>query len=199
MRPDSLRMQSISFVVPSTPASSTHARSRLIGTGIGRMPPRRGPVPRAVGRTRAAVGMTPSAQLNPGDEVEGRVTRLVRYGAFVDLGANGSGLVHISEVTDSFVSDISAHLKEGDVVLVRVLSVDANNGRIALSMRQSTAAIPSGYDRVIELGGDWGHPWNDDGQAQYADLGPRTKGPEAWEPDPDLFRKWDTPKDNDNA
>lgn len=154
------------------------------------MPPRRYVPPhKRASPSPTATSVTPRAELRPGDEVEGRVSRLVPYGAFVDLGEKGSGLVHISEVADAFVPDLSEHLAEGDVVQVRVLSVD--NGRIGLSIKQSTACLSSGYDRVIELGGDWGHPWNDDGQARYADLGPRPKGPQAWEHDPELFKKWE--------
>lgn len=158
------------------------------------MPPRTYVPPHKRTNTPTAHAASPRPDLQPGDEVEGRVSRLAPYGAFVDLGASGSGLVHISEVTDAFVSDLSAHLAEGDIVKVRVLSVDRAKGRISLSIKQSTAAMPSGYDRVVELGGDWGHPWNSDGEANQADLGPRPKGPEAWESDPELFRNWDEPK-----
>lgn len=188
-------MSNTSFIPSILPISKTYAGGYRAGTGILRMPLRRGTSTNATSRIRRAVGVAPRASLNPGDEVQGRVSRLVHYGAFVDLGSQGSGLIHISEVSDSFVSDVSTHLKEGDNVRVRVLSVDTENGRIALSLREARPATPSGYDRIVELGGDWGHPWNDDGQAQYVDLGPRKKGPEAWEPDPELFRKWDTPDD----
>lgn len=170
-------------------------RTRLSIRPISHMPPRRYQPPHKRSNTSPAPNPPPRARLSAGDELEGRVSRIVPFGAFVDLGAEGSGLVHISEIADSFISDVSAHLSEGDVVRVRVLSVDQSNSRVSLSIKQSTAAVSSGYDRVVELGGDWGHPWNDDGEANFADLGPRPKGPEIWEPDPELFREWEEPKE----
>lgn len=118
------------------------------------------------------------------------MTNITAYGAFVDLGPHGSGLVHISQISDSFVSSISSHLSVNELVHVRVLSVDPRTNRIALSIKQSTASRATGYERVVQLGGDWGHPWNDDGEARFVDMGAREKGPEAWEVDPALFEEW---------
>jgi len=69
-----------------------------------------------------------------GSEVEGKITGLANYGAFVDLGGEGVGLVHISQVSDSFVSDINKHLKVGDVVKVKVLGV-VKDGKFDLSIK----------------------------------------------------------------
>lgn len=72
--------------------------------------------------------------LEVGNKVEGKITGLAKFGAFIDLGNNKTGLVHISEVSDKFVEDINDELKVGQVVTVKVLSID-NDGKIALSMR----------------------------------------------------------------
>ena len=70
-----------------------------------------------------------------GAKVSGKVTGITNFGAFVDLGNNQSGLVHISEVSNSFVKDIHDVLKVGDEVTVKVLSMD--NGKIALSIKKA--------------------------------------------------------------
>lgn len=72
--------------------------------------------------------------LEVGKKVEGKITGLANFGAFVDLGDNKTGLVHISEVSDKFVEDINDELKVGQIITVEVLSVD-DDGKIALSMR----------------------------------------------------------------
>lgn len=125
--------------------------------------------------------------------MEGQVSRLADFGAFVDLGEHGSGLVHISEISHAFVSKVSDHLSPGDKVRVRVIGIDKGGKRISLSIKQSDAMRSTGYDRIVELGGDWGHPWNDDGTAHFADLGPRPRGRNAWEPDTSLFEPWIDP------
>lgn len=56
-----------------------------------------------------------------GSEVEGKITGITKFGAFVDLGSGNVGLVHISQVSDSYVTDINQHLKIGDIVKVKVL------------------------------------------------------------------------------
>ena len=72
--------------------------------------------------------------LEVGNKVEGKITGLAKFGAFIDLGDNKTGLVHISEVSDKFVEDINDELKVGQIVTVEVLSID-KDGKIALSMR----------------------------------------------------------------
>lgn len=71
-----------------------------------------------------------------GAVIEGKVTGIVKFGAFVSFEEGKSGLVHISEVAAGFVSDINEHLKVGDTVKVKVISVD-DKGRINLSIRQA--------------------------------------------------------------
>ncbi len=72
--------------------------------------------------------------LEVGNKVEGKITGLAKFGAFVDLGDNKTGLVHISEVSDKFVEDINDELKVGQIITIEILSID-DDGKIALSMR----------------------------------------------------------------
>ena len=67
--------------------------------------------------------------------LEGVVTNVANFGAFVDIGVHQDGLVHISAIADRFVKDPRAVVKAGDVVKVKVLEVDLARQRIALSMR----------------------------------------------------------------
>lgn len=71
-----------------------------------------------------------------GTKVDGKVSGITNFGAFVDLGENRSGLVHISEVSDGFIKDIHDVLTVGDSVTVKVLSI-ADDGKIALSIRKA--------------------------------------------------------------
>lgn len=75
-----------------------------------------------------------------GSVVAGKVTGIQPYGAFVALDESTQGLVHISEVTHGFVKDINDHLKVGDEVQVKVLSIDAGAGKIGLSIRATEEA-----------------------------------------------------------
>jgi len=73
-----------------------------------------------------------------GSWLEGVVSNVTNFGAFVDIGVHQDGLVHISEMSENFVKDAKTVLTLGDVVKVRVVSVDAQNKRISLSMKQET-------------------------------------------------------------
>lgn len=70
-----------------------------------------------------------------GSILEGKVTSIVKFGAFVSLPGGKSGLVHISEIANTFVNDVSDFLHEGDTVKVKILS--AENGRINLSIKKA--------------------------------------------------------------
>ena len=70
-----------------------------------------------------------------GSILEGKVTGITKFGAFVSLPENRSGLVHISEIAYTYVNDIHEHLNEGQAVTVKVIGIDENN-RINLSMKQ---------------------------------------------------------------
>jgi protein Tex len=83
--------------------------------------------------------------LQPGMELEGVVTNLVAFGAFVDIGVHQDGLVHVSQLADKFVKDPAEVVRVGQKVNVTVISVDLERNRIALTMRkQPKAAAPSG-------------------------------------------------------
>ena len=73
--------------------------------------------------------------LEPGMVVEGKVTRLVRYGAFVDIGLRRDGMVHVTEMARGYVRDPADMLTAGDVVQVKVLEIDRKKRRVALSMK----------------------------------------------------------------
>ena len=73
--------------------------------------------------------------LEVGQIVEGKVTGITTFGAFIDLSNGQTGLVHISEVADEYVKDVNQFLKLNDLVKVKVLNLD--RGKIGLSIRQA--------------------------------------------------------------
>lgn len=75
-----------------------------------------------------------------GSKVQGKVTGITNFGAFVELPNGSTGLVHISEVADNYVKDINEHLKVGDVVEVKVMNVEAD-GKIGLSIRKAKPQV----------------------------------------------------------
>ncbi len=75
------------------------------------------------------------ADLKPGMVLEGVVTNVTRFGAFVDVGVHNDGLVHVSQLANRFVKDASDVVKAGQIVNVQVLSADSKTKRIALSMK----------------------------------------------------------------
>jgi len=80
--------------------------------------------------------------LEPGMRLEGVVTNVTKFGAFVDVGVHRDGLVHISELSDEFVRDPREKVKVGDRIEVRVLEVDLERKRISLSARSQADARP---------------------------------------------------------
>ena len=74
------------------------------------------------------------ADLTPGMTLEGVVTNVTRFGAFVDIGVHQDGLVHVSQLANRFVKEASDVVKVGQIVKVQVISADAKAKRIALSM-----------------------------------------------------------------
>lgn len=89
-----------------------------------------------------ADGVNAIADLKPGMQLEGTVTNVANFGAFVDIGVHQDGLVHVSRLADRFVKDPRDVVRAGDVVTVRVVEVDAQRKRIALSMRRDDAPPP---------------------------------------------------------
>ena len=75
------------------------------------------------------------SDLEPGMVLEGVVTNVTRFGAFVDIGVHQDGLVHISELSNKFIKDPSEAVKAGQIVKVKVLSADARTKRVSLSIK----------------------------------------------------------------
>lgn len=74
--------------------------------------------------------------LEVGNIVEGKVSGITKFGAFVDLPEKKVGLVHISEISDAYVTDVNEFVKVKDVVQVKIIAIDAK-GKISLSMKQA--------------------------------------------------------------
>lgn len=75
-------------------------------------------------------------QLAIGDILEGKVTGITKFGAFVELGEGKTGMVHISEVSTDYVEDISQYLKKDQVVKVKVINI-TDEGKISLSIKKA--------------------------------------------------------------
>ena len=86
-----------------------------------------------------ADGVNDIKDLRPGMLLEGTVTNVAAFGAFVDVGVHQDGLVHVSQLADAFVKDPHAVVKAGDVVKVRVVEVDVARKRIGLTMKSGSA------------------------------------------------------------
>jgi uncharacterized protein len=86
-----------------------------------------------------AEGVNEIGDLRPGMMLEGTVTNVAAFGAFVDIGVHQDGLVHVSELADRFVKDPHEVVKAGDIVKVRVVEVDPKRKRIALSMKKEAS------------------------------------------------------------
>ena len=87
-----------------------------------------------------AEGIDSMADLKAGMSLEGTLTNVAAFGAFVDIGVHQDGLVHVSQLADRFVKDPHEVVKAGDVVRVRVTEVDIPRKRIGLSMRKEGGA-----------------------------------------------------------
>jgi uncharacterized protein len=94
-------------------------------------------------------GVETLSDLKPGMVLEGVVTNVAAFGAFVDIGVHQDGLVHISAMSKTFIKDPRDAAKPGDVVKVKVLEVDVPRKRIALTMR-----LDDNYDPQASRGGD---------------------------------------------
>jgi len=80
-------------------------------------------------------------ELTVGSIVDGKVTGIMKFGAFVTLPDGRSGLVHISEISYTYVNEVSDHLKVGDPVRVKIIGID-ENGRINLSIKKTEDPPP---------------------------------------------------------
>jgi uncharacterized protein len=97
-------------------------------------------------------GLDKISDLKPGMRLEGVVTNVTAFGAFVDVGVHQDGLVHISELSDRFIKDPREVVKAGDVVKVRVKDVDITKKRIALTMKSGA------IDRTVGASGSASPP-----------------------------------------
>ncbi len=92
-------------------------------------------------------GVQDIADLREGMVLEGTVSNVAAFGAFVDLGVHEDGLIHVSQLSDRFVTDAREVVKTGAIVKVRVLEVDLARKRISLTMKQSSGTAASGARR----------------------------------------------------
>lgn len=81
-----------------------------------------------------------TANVEIGQVIEGKVTGIQPYGAFVAIDGDTRGLVHISEIMHGYVKDINEHLSVGDTVNVKVIQIDEEKGKISLSIRATEEA-----------------------------------------------------------
>ena len=90
-----------------------------------------------------------------GSVVEGKVTGITKFGAFVSLPEGKSGLVHISEIAYSYVNDVKDYLQEGQEVKVKVIGID-DSGRINLSIKKTQEPPPRPQGQGRPMGGGFG-------------------------------------------
>lgn len=86
--------------------------------------------------------------LTEGMTLEGVVTNVTSFGCFVDVGVHQDGLVHISEMGNEFIADPLNHVKPGDIVTVRVISVDAERKRVGFSMKSDTPMVAKAAEKA---------------------------------------------------
>ncbi len=89
-------------------------------------------------------GVEDIKDLQPGMVLEGTVSNVAQFGAFVDLGVHQDGLVHVSQLSNKFVNDAREVVKTGDIVKVKVLEVDLARKRISLTMKLDASPAPRG-------------------------------------------------------
>ncbi|MDX1811441.1 MAG: S1 RNA-binding domain-containing protein, partial [Gammaproteobacteria bacterium] len=95
-------------------------------------------------------GVETLADLKPDMILEGVVTNITNFGAFVDIGVHQDGLVHISAMSDKFIDNPRAVVKTGDIVKVKVMEVDIPRKRISLSMRMTDKAGETGEVKMSQ-------------------------------------------------
>ena len=90
-----------------------------------------------------------SNEIKTGDIVLGKVTKIKPFGIIVLLGNSKMGLVHISHISSSFVKDVNEFVSIGDEVTMKVLSIDNNSDKIALSMKEAHSEIEAAAQIVV--------------------------------------------------
>jgi len=122
-----------------------------------------------------AEGVDDIKDLKPGMLLEGTVTNVAAFGAFVDIGVHQDGLVHVSQLADKFVNDPHQVVKAGDVVKVRVVEVDVARKRIGLTMKKDSAEA---RDQAAERAQTRGATPNDRRKPSApTSVGPKSSGP----------------------
>ncbi|UXA20787.1 RNA-binding transcriptional accessory protein [Mycobacterium sp. SMC-4] len=135
-----------------------------------------------------ADGVEKVADLKVGMVLEGVVTNVAAFGAFVDIGVHQDGLVHVSAMSDRYISDPHEVVRSGQVIRVKVVSVDVERQRIGLSLRlnDDAAAAPKNRDRQRDGGGNSGrrrpaekrnNPKNNNSQRDDKGRGRQNNGP----------------------
>ncbi len=87
-----------------------------------------------------------------GEIVKGQVTGVTKYGVFVSLEDDYSGLVHISEVSNKYVKDLKEKFMIGDIIKVKVLGIDENKSHVKLSIKEINPKIKMGENKIEESG-----------------------------------------------
>lgn len=111
-------------------------------------------------------------QLDVGKIYEGKVTGITKFGAFVELEPGTTGMVHISEVANTFVNEIKDHLTEGQSVKVKVLSV-SEEGKISLSIKKAVDNPP----QRKEFNNNGKKPYNNNGSKRQENPKQQEKAP----------------------
>ena len=119
-------------------------------------------------------------QLEVGAILEGKITGVKKFGAFVALPEGKTGMVHISEVSNSFIEDLSTVLTEGQPVKVKVMNI-GEDGKIALSIKRTLPPEPRPARPARQGGANGGRP-----PRQNRNDGPRVWQPKAQQPQGDL-------------
>ncbi|ANT62666.1 RNA-binding transcriptional accessory protein [Salipiger sp. CCB-MM3] len=122
-------------------------------------------------------GVEEITDLRPGMMLEGTVTNVAAFGAFVDIGVHQDGLVHVSQLADRFVKDPHEVVKAGDVVKVRVTEVDVPRKRIGLSMRKDGSGREAAQDRRAQPDKGRGGAPRGKGGPGKGPRGPMSSGP----------------------
>ncbi|CAM3607994.1 Tex family protein [Halomonas lysinitropha] len=122
-------------------------------------------------------GVETLKDLEPGMILEGSVTNVTHFGAFVDIGVHQDGLVHISALSEKFIEDPRTVVKAGDIVRVKVMSVDLARSRIGLTMRLDDQPDDPGGDRSGDA------PRRGSGKAKGQGSGKAGRGNKAAEPE----------------
>lgn len=109
--------------------------------------------------------------LEVGAILEGKVTGITKFGAFVELPEGKTGMVHISEVANTYVKEIRDFVSENQTVKVRILSI-GEDGKISLSMKKAVPPAPRNTPRAVSPGRPGGFEWQSSRQesASFEDM-----------------------------